>query len=95
MLCHLDTEIDWKAYMQQVAQYRNGERDYLSIKGDTGPLVYPAAHIYIYNGLYVLTDQGRDIFRAQCIFMVLYLATLTVVMQCYRMAKVRTVPKRS
>lgn len=37
-----DTEIDWKAYMQQVAQYRSGERDYTLIKGDTGPLVYPA-----------------------------------------------------
>ena len=37
-----DTEIDWKAYMQQIVQYRNGERDYTLIKGDTGPLVYPA-----------------------------------------------------
>ena len=31
-----DTEIDWKAYMQQVEQYRYGERDYTLIKGDTG-----------------------------------------------------------
>lgn len=31
-----DTEIDWKAYIQQVEQYRNGERDYTLIKGDTG-----------------------------------------------------------
>jgi len=38
----VDTEIDWKAYMQQIIQYRNGERDYTLIKGDTGPLVYPA-----------------------------------------------------
>ena len=28
--------------MQQIAQYRSGERDYTLIKGDTGPLVYPA-----------------------------------------------------
>ena len=28
--------------MQQIAQYRSGERDYTFIKGDTGPLVYPA-----------------------------------------------------
>ena len=32
----LDTEIDWRAYIQQVEQYRNGERDYTLIKGDTG-----------------------------------------------------------
>ena len=32
----IDTEIDWKAYIQQVEQYRNGERDYTLIKGDTG-----------------------------------------------------------
>ncbi len=31
-----DTEIDWRAYMQQVEQYRHGERDYTLIKGDTG-----------------------------------------------------------
>ena len=31
-----DTEIDWRAYIQQVEQYRNGERDYTLIKGDTG-----------------------------------------------------------
>ena len=43
---HIDTEIDWKAYMQQIAQYRSGERDYTLIKGDTGPLVYPAGKIF-------------------------------------------------
>ena len=31
-----DTEIDWRAYIQQVEQYRSGERDYTLIKGDTG-----------------------------------------------------------
>jgi len=34
----IDTEIDWKAYMQQVEQILQGERDYALIKGDTGPL---------------------------------------------------------
>lgn len=82
------TEIDWKAYMEQIAQYRAGERDYENIKGGTGPLVYPAAHVYIYDLLYRLTSEGTDIFRAQCIFMVVYLAALSVVMACYRKAKV-------
>lgn len=92
--------------MQQIAQYRSGERDYTLIKGDTGPLVYPAgklgisrmmeelklkalvAHVYIYNILYRVTNEGADIFRAQCIFMIVYLAALSMVMSCYRMAKV-------
>ena len=42
----------------------------------------------IYDALYRLTDGGSDIFRAQCIFTVVYLAALSIVMACYRQAKV-------
>jgi alpha-1,3-mannosyltransferase len=79
-----DTEIDWSTYMQQVSLYISGERDYLLIKGSTGPLVYPAAHVYIYTLLYHLTNEGRDILLGQALFAVLYLATLAVVVACYR-----------
>ena len=79
-----DTEIDWLTYMQQVSLYISGERDYLLIKGSTGPLVYPAAHVYIYTLLYHLTNEGRDILLGQALFAVLYLATLAVVVACYR-----------
>ncbi|KAI0543034.1 glycosyltransferase [Xylaria digitata] len=82
------TEIDWKAYMEQIEQYVAGERDYTVIKGGTGPLVYPAAHVYLYTVLYYVTDRGKDIFLAQQLFAVLYLATLAVVMACYWRAKV-------
>ncbi|CAG8920828.1 unnamed protein product [Penicillium salamii] len=78
------TEIDWTTYMQQVSLFISGERDYPLIKGSTGPLVYPAAHVYIYTLLYHVTDQGRDILLGQAIFAVLYLATLAVVVSCYR-----------
>ncbi|KAG9246553.1 glycosyltransferase family 58 protein [Calycina marina] len=81
------TEIDWKAYMQQIEQYVDGERDYTMIKGGTGPLVYPAAHVYIYWALYHITDKGKNILLAQRIFAVLYLATVGTVMACYRRAK--------
>ncbi|KAL8659216.1 MAG: hypothetical protein Q9226_000554 [Calogaya cf. arnoldii] len=81
------TEIDWEAYMQQVSQYLNGERDYTLIKGGTGPLVYPAAHVFIYSILYKLTEEGKNILVAQAIFAWLYLAILTLVMACYRKAK--------
>ena len=46
------------------------------------------AHVYIYNALYRVTDQGRDIFLAQGIFMGVYLIALSFVMLCYRLAKV-------
>ncbi|GKZ28862.1 dolichyl-P-Man:Man(5)GlcNAc(2)-PP-dolichol alpha-1,3-mannosyltransferase [Aspergillus brasiliensis] len=78
------TEIDWTTYMQQISLYLSGERDYTLIKGSTGPLVYPAAHVYSYTFLYHLTDEGRDIFFGQIIFAVLYLITLVVVLCCYR-----------
>ncbi|KAJ8060332.1 hypothetical protein OCU04_010666 [Sclerotinia nivalis] len=81
------TEIDWKAYMEQIGQYASGERDYTQIKGGTGPLVYPAAHVWIYYALWWITDHGRDILVAQRIFGVLYLGTLGVVLACYRRAK--------
>ncbi|KAH0569226.1 hypothetical protein GP486_000043 [Trichoglossum hirsutum] len=80
------TEIDWVAYMEQVTQYINGERDYVLIKGGTGPLVYPAAHVYIYSGLYYLTGGG-NILYGQIIFIGLYLGTLALVMECYRLGK--------
>ncbi|EKD21718.1 uncharacterized protein L3040_004940 [Drepanopeziza brunnea f. sp. 'multigermtubi'] len=81
------TEIDWSTYMQQVELYIKGERDYTKITGSTGPLVYPAAHVYIYWLLYEFTGKGSNILRAQVLFGGLYLATLGVVMSCYRRAK--------
>lgn len=70
--------------MEQVSLYISGERDYSLIKGSTGPLVYPAAHVYLYTVLHHLTDEGRDIFLGQILFAGLYIATLMVVMACYR-----------
>lgn len=93
MLTHrtllVDTEIDWVAYMEQISQFVSGERDYTKMEGGTGPLVYPAAHVYTYTGLYYLTDRGEDLLLAQQLFAVLYMATLAVVMLCYWKAKVR------
>jgi alpha-1,3-mannosyltransferase len=74
--------------MEQITQFVHGERDYPRMEGGTGPLVYPAAHVYIYTGLYYLTNKGTDILLAQQLFAVLYMATLGVVMLCYWKAKV-------
>ncbi|KAL1242256.1 3-mannosyltransferase,Dol-P-Man:Man(5)GlcNAc(2)-PP-Dol alpha-1 [Trichinella spiralis] len=73
------TEIDWLAYMQQVEGFINGTFDYTLLKGDTGPLVYPAGHVYIYTILYYLTNHGRNIFVAQLFFTILYLCNLIIV----------------
>ncbi|KAF0685984.1 Aste57867_22187 [Aphanomyces stellatus] len=85
---HVDTEIDWKAYMQQVTQFKNGERDYLNIRGDTGPLVYPAGHVYVYTFLQWVTNNGEDIRRAQYIFLGFYLATIATIFAIYYRARV-------
>lgn len=73
--------------MQHIRLYISGERDYTAIKGSTGPLVYPAGHVYAYSALYNVTDEGRDIPFAQAIFAAIYLLSLAVVMACYRIAR--------
>ncbi|KAL3861586.1 hypothetical protein ACJMK2_007612 [Sinanodonta woodiana] len=81
------TEIDWQAYMQEVEGVVNGTYDYMQLKGDTGPLVYPAGFVYIFMALYCVTDLGRNIRLAQYLFAVLYLLTLLVVFDIYRKDK--------
>lgn len=42
---------------QEVKGVIDGERDYAMLRGDTGPLVYPAGFVYIYSALYYATDK--------------------------------------
>ena len=42
--------------------------DYETLGGQTGPLVYPAGFVYVFALLRALTQEGKDIFRAQLIF---------------------------
>jgi len=81
------TEIDWIAYMQEVSGFLKGEYDYLNLKGDTGPLVYPAGFVYIFSLLYKITNNGENIRLAQYIFMGLYIATLVVILNIYKKSK--------
>ncbi|KAJ1958531.1 dolichyl-P-Man:Man(5)GlcNAc(2)-PP-dolichol alpha-1,3-mannosyltransferase [Linderina pennispora] len=76
------TEIDWTAYMQEVNGVLGGERNYMNLKGDTGPLVYPAGFVWIYSALQRLTDGKVGI--AQLWFLALYLANLALVLAIYR-----------
>lgn len=77
------TEIDWEAYMEEVTTYQNGEMNYMNIKGSTGPLVYPAGFLYLYSLLKKLSNGGRDVYRAQCLFVGLYILNALVVLVIY------------
>ncbi|TMS35431.1 hypothetical protein L596_002837 [Steinernema carpocapsae] len=91
VICYVPyTEIDWSTYMQQVECYLNGTRNYTLISGDTGPIVYPAGHLFIFRTLYSLTQNGTNILRAQYIFGGLYILTLLLVFRIY--AKTRSIP---
>lgn len=84
------TEIDWSTYVQQVELFLDGVRDYGQIKGDTGPVVYPAGHLYINTLFYYLSNSGKDIFTVQCLFIGVYLINLLLV---YRIClKTRLIP---
>ncbi|XP_028650838.1 dol-P-Man:Man(5)GlcNAc(2)-PP-Dol alpha-1,3-mannosyltransferase [Erpetoichthys calabaricus] len=78
------TEIDWKAYMSEVEGVINGTYDYTKLKGDTGPLVYPAGFVYIFTALYFATEHGANIRFAQYLFVVFYLVTLLLVFRIYQ-----------
>lgn len=83
------TEIDWIAYMQEVEGVVNGTFDYYELKGDTGPLVYPAGFVYIYLIFYYVTNFGRNVRLAQYLFTGIYLIMISAVFYIYnRNAKV-------
>ncbi|WCJ21351.1 Dol-P-Man:Man(5)GlcNAc(2)-PP-Dol alpha-1 3-mannosyltransferase [Euphorbia peplus] len=75
------TKIDWDAYMSQVSGYLAGERDYSNLKGDTGPLVYPAGFLYVYSAIQYLT--GGEVYPAQILFGLLYVANLAIILFIY------------
>ncbi|KAI6132069.1 glycosyltransferase family 58 protein [Pisolithus croceorrhizus] len=80
------TEIDWETYMVHIDLYLSGERDYSKITGPTGPLVYPAGHVYIHDILHYLTDSGKNVAAAQRIYAGLYVLSLLLTCAVYRNA---------
>ncbi|PRQ26341.1 putative dolichyl-P-Man:Man(5)GlcNAc(2)-PP-dolichol alpha-1,3-mannosyltransferase [Rosa chinensis] len=75
------TKIDWDAYMSQVNGFLGGERDYSNLKGDTGPLVYPAGFLYAYSAIQYVT--GSQVHPAQILFGVLYTINLGIMFYIY------------
>lgn len=75
------TKIDWDAYMSQVSGFLGGERDYRNLKGDTGPLVYPAGFLYVYSAIRFVT--GGEVSAAQILFGINYVINLGIVLYIY------------
>lgn len=69
------TEIDFSTYMQQIEMVNDGALDYEIIGGDTGPIVYPAGFVQVYQALHWLTDGGANLEIAQLAFGYLFSAT--------------------
>jgi len=78
------TEIDWETYMYQVDLFIKGERDYSELIGPSGPLVYPAGHVFIHRVLSMITNSGLHLRRAQNIYWVLYILTVLFTCAIYR-----------
>eukprot|EP00382_Lankesteria_abbotti_P004036 CAMPEP_0113845270 /NCGR_PEP_ID=MMETSP0372-20130328/663_1 /TAXON_ID=340204 /ORGANISM="Lankesteria abbotti" /LENGTH=140 /DNA_ID=CAMNT_0000814293 /DNA_START=72 /DNA_END=491 /DNA_ORIENTATION=- /assembly_acc=CAM_ASM_000359 len=77
------TEIDWQAYMKQVGSFLGGELNYYNLKGDTGPIVYPAGHVYLFSLLYNITDSGTMIHTVQRVFLCCYLTYLVILLRMF------------
>lgn len=78
--------------MQEVEGWAvDGRTDYTTLRGDTGPLVYPAGFLYVYRALrYAVGDAGRSagaIRAAQWVFVGVYVATQAVVLHIYGEAR--------
>jgi alpha-1,3-mannosyltransferase len=69
--------------MQEVEGFLSGDYDYMNLKGDTGPLVYPAGFVYLFSALYFITDKGTNILLAQYLFLGFYLIFIAVVAMVY------------
>lgn len=74
------TEIDFSTYMQQIDMVNDGALDYSVIHGDSGPIVYPAGFVQVYQALHWLTDGGADLRLGQLAFG--YLFSLTILLTC-------------
>jgi len=78
------TEIDWKAYMEEVeGWWIYGHTNYYLLQGSTGPLVYPAGFLYVFTVFRLWTQDGTNIQMAQHLFGIVYVVQLWIVLLIY------------
>ncbi|KAI5963184.1 ALG3 [Candida pseudojiufengensis] len=75
------TEIDYTTYLQQIDKINQGEINYSKIYGDSGPIVYPAGFVIIYQHLQWLC--GDSLVEAQKIFGYIFTTTILFVSFIY------------
>lgn len=88
------TKIDWDAYMQEVeGPIVHGEWNYANIRGETGPIAYPAGFVWLYTGLRAAAGgDGSNVRIAQWIFAGVYVFTQAVVFLIYARARPKAMP---
>eukprot|EP00949_MAST-11_sp_MAST-11-sp1_P004226 g4226.t1 len=87
------TKVDWDAYMQEVEGVVRGDYNYSNLRGETGPLVYPAGFVYAFAALrWVSGGNGEDIRTAQWCFAAIYMATQTIVLAVIYRARPQRLP---
>ncbi|KAJ8497239.1 hypothetical protein OPV22_007791 [Ensete ventricosum] len=64
--------------MSQVDGFLGGERDCTKLKGDTGPLVYPAGFLYVYSAIKFLT--GGEVFPCSDMSVSIFVTLLLVIL---------------
>lgn len=69
--------------MEQIDKFLNGTRNYGEIYGSTGPLVYPAGHLYTFTTLRFLSAGGENVFMAQHLFLLIYAVNAFLVVTIY------------
>jgi alpha-1,3-mannosyltransferase len=82
------TDIDWSTYIAQVSQVSSGVRKYTDIEGPTGPIVYPAGHVWFYTLLSRFTLNGEKVAFAQIAFTLLYFSALLITIKINRLTNV-------
>ena len=65
-----------QAYLDQTETILAGERDYRKVMGRTGPLVYPAGHVWLFVFFDYLSDHGARRLLMQVVFLVIQVATV-------------------
>lgn len=81
--CH---QIDLAAYAEQSMIYMNGSADYSKLIGDTGPIQYPAASLYLYSFFNLMTNYNINKHNMSDIHIVLDVFRMWLLVRIYKRA---------
>jgi hypothetical protein len=84
--------------MQEVGEkdgFLSGELDYFKMKGDTGPLVYPAGFVYLYSALYYITQRVSQSSFEYCSlsFLPSFLTKFHIIIGCQHSISSMVIPR--